>query len=96
VARLVTACETPAGWVVACVATLRLVGTADTSTLVADLSTGQRVTVRASLRHAAIRYLATAVDGGRWTASWDGRNTPAALAVTADADTLLLPVGARP
>lgn len=94
-ARLVTACDTPNGWAVGCVATLRLVGTADTSSLIADVSTGERIFLRGGLHHAAIQYLATAVDGGRWTRVWGGRSTPVALAVTADADTMLLLIGAR-
>jgi hypothetical protein len=42
----------------------------------------------------AIRYLASAADGGRWVDRWSSAaDLPVAIGVIADQDTLILPVG---
>jgi prepilin-type N-terminal cleavage/methylation domain-containing protein len=99
--RFPTRCNVPSGWQERCDARLAVEapGMAGQVGVVLELSTGERVVVRRGLSSASLVYLATAVDGGRWTPAWRSAITPpSAMALVfrgADArvDTMIVRIG---
>lgn len=104
-ARFSTWCPVAGGWVEQCRATLAVErsGAArpgDGHALVATLSTGERLEIRAGLARAELRYLSDASGGGRWFRVWAERvSAPLAIGVIVDSagrtDTLVLRIGER-
>lgn len=64
--------------------------------VVLDLSFGRQITLLESASSVRLRYLSDASAGGVWQSLWSvGVNTPLAVGVLADGDTLLLRIGER-
>ena len=96
-ARFETWCDMPEGWQEACTARLAARHTPVGMSVGLSLSTGDSLTLRAGAHDAHLIYLASAALGGAWRDAWaPSLVTPLAIGVVADADTLLLRMGARP
>lgn len=64
--------------------------------VVLDLSLGRQLTLLENASSAQLRYLTDAAAGGMWQSRWNpGVNTPLAIDVVAERDTLLLRIGER-
>ncbi len=99
-----TWCDTPAGWLERCDASVRLESQGDTNTLVARLSPvdpranlGPTTIVLARGFHTGVfRYLNDPGLGGRWFIEWGtGIVTPLAVGVILDSDTTIVRIGER-
>jgi hypothetical protein len=88
-----TRCQRATGWGEHCRATLSVDLRPDTSVLMAELSTGERLVLGQWPGAAALRYLKAAGDSA-WSEQWTSRiRLPAALGVVTAADTIVLPIG---
>lgn len=87
-------CDTPAGYLARCRATLAIDQRGDTSTLFVAIDDGERNAVWRGGAPAVFRYGFRGVDGMRWISSWaSGLVAPVALSITAREDTLVLRIG---
>ena len=95
-----TWCGSPRGWTERCRARLSIEPVFDTQgetlTLMAELSTGQRLVLQRAHGKLALSYLTDAAFGGRWTRQWQESYTaPRALGVIIDDDTVIVRIGER-
>ena len=89
-------CERPAGWLERCAVTLRLVSDSGQVGLQAQLSTGETLVLWRANSEAAVRYLDSPAQGGRWLHVWGrGTRAPLALGLVTARDTTILRIGAR-
>jgi prepilin-type N-terminal cleavage/methylation domain-containing protein len=88
-------CPSTHGELEPCTVRLFIRGSA-TADLVLSRSGGSDVTVLTGVTNARLRYLSRADNGGAWQSEWrTAIDTPLAIGVTTDRDTLLLRVGER-
>jgi prepilin-type N-terminal cleavage/methylation domain-containing protein len=91
-----TWCDLPAGWQERCQATVAIDTVDDAPALVAHLSTGEVITLRAGFHRATLRYLNDPASGGSWFRGWGtGLTAPRAVGIIVDDDTLVLRIGDR-
>lgn len=89
-------CDVPAGWQERCRVTLRVERTPKGVGMYVAVDDATPVLLRDGARRGALRYLASAAGGGQWLRTWGaGITAPVAIGVIFDADTLIIPVGAR-
>lgn len=89
-------CDVPGGWQDPCDVTLVVDSLGGRPALVAVLSTGEALPVRAGFSSGELRYLSDASGGGQWFREWPlGLTTPVALGFVVDGDTLLVRIGER-
>lgn len=89
-------CDVPAGWQERCRVTLRLERTPRGVGLVAAIDGARPVLLLDGYHTGALRYLASAAHGGQWFQTWgEGITAPIAIGIILDADTTLVPIGAR-
>ena len=98
-ATFATWCDVPSGQHVPCRARLAADSAGGRPVLTLTLTVAGRpdtVVLRKATQSIALRYLTTPEAGGRWVPFWPPAITPPlALGVVADADTLVLRIGAR-
>lgn len=83
-------CPVPGGWSEVCQAAFAV----DDSATSVILRAGSTPLVAFRGRESvALRYLATAENGGRWVDRWASNGLPAAVGIIVDGDTLIVPVG---
>jgi prepilin-type N-terminal cleavage/methylation domain-containing protein len=88
-------CDVPGGWLERCVVRVFAVRARDSSFVNADLSTGERLILMATVEDVAFRYF-DAVGYGRWaTESSSSMTLPAAVAVIVGRDTVVMTAGGR-
>lgn len=96
--HLDTWCETARGWAEPCRATMTLVPAAEPggrSSLLAVLSTGERLELAAFVGPVRFDYLESAARGGNWARAWGPAATaPLAVRIAGASDTLILRTGA--
>jgi prepilin-type N-terminal cleavage/methylation domain-containing protein len=89
-------CETPGAWLEPCAVQLFIERSADSSFVRAQLSTGEHVTLVSTRGDAAFRYFVAVAGETVWSATWrTGSTLPAAVALIADTDTLVMTAGGR-
>jgi hypothetical protein len=99
-ARFSSWCDVPAGWQERCQVAFE-VDTLDAAfALVARLQDGAPMVLLRDMDHAELRYLESAVGGGRWLKRWGwGATAPLAIGITrlraGSADTTILRIGSR-
>jgi prepilin-type N-terminal cleavage/methylation domain-containing protein len=94
--RFATWCETPAGWLERCSATLAVLRVDGAPALAVQAGTGDPVMVRRGLRSGHLLYLRDPAEGGVWAPTWrSGVSVPVAFGVVLDGDTLIVRVGER-
>ncbi len=87
-------CARPAGWLERCDVVLAVDIRPDSSVIVAQLSTGEQLVLRAQADSAWLRYLDPSARDSIWVTSWGTSLTlPAAVALISAKDTVVYPVG---
>lgn len=89
-------CEQRGGWLEPCSVTVTIDETSDSSSLVGELSTGEKLTLARLAGAGSLRYLDVSGTQEQWVSQW-GRSIvpPAAMALVVPGDTLFLPVAGR-
>ena len=89
-------CERPGGWLERCGVTVLIETDPDSSSMLAQLSTGELLPLRRWPGVGRFRYLDAAGARDQWVSGW-GRSIvpPAAMALVLPADTIVLPVAGR-
>lgn len=94
--RFSTWCESPAGWLERCAATLGFVHADTARVLAVAVAGGDPIVLRRGFRDGRLIYLRNADDGGAWVPNWSSAvSTPLAVGVVVDGDTAILRVGER-
>jgi prepilin-type N-terminal cleavage/methylation domain-containing protein len=87
-------CDVPGGWAESCHVSLAIDERADSSAVLAQLSTGGSVSLRRQRGLAVFRYYDPTSDT-LWARQWTSHVTlPIAVALIVERDTIVLPVGA--
>jgi prepilin-type N-terminal cleavage/methylation domain-containing protein len=95
-ARFHTWCESPAGWLERCAATLGFVRADTARVLAVEAGATDPVVLRRGFGDGRLIYLRGASDGGSWVRSWSSAvSTPLAVGVVVDGDTAILRIGER-
>ncbi len=94
--ELWTSCDAPGGWTAPCRASLALDTRADSSVVLAELSTGESFALRAFAGRAELRYYnPQSPTDTAWVRQWSSNVTlPAAVGIVLVSDTIVLPVSA--
>jgi prepilin-type N-terminal cleavage/methylation domain-containing protein len=95
-ARFRSLCEQPGGWLEPCAVVVLLDASPDSSSLIADLSTGERLILARWPGQGTLRFLDATPAGDSWIGGWGRSITPpAAMAVAFPQDTIVLPIAGR-
>lgn len=95
-ARFGSWCDVPSGWQERCPVELSVVDRGAQSLLVANLASGDSVTLLVRDHPIELRYLDDPRAGGRWFTSWGaGITAPLAFAVISAGDTTIVRIGER-
>jgi prepilin-type N-terminal cleavage/methylation domain-containing protein len=90
-----TSCPRPQGWSTACRIALSVDSIGDSSSIAAELETGQRLILMTLAGHVQLRYFDAAAADSGWLRLWDTHTTlPTAIAFVTQNDTTMYPVGA--
>lgn len=94
VAKFTTRCPTNGGWLEPCRVTLTLTPLGDSSTIVAQLPSGEAVPLLTMYGVGELRYLDRAARDTTWLVTWGTSIVlPTAVAIVIGRDTLMLPAG---
>jgi prepilin-type N-terminal cleavage/methylation domain-containing protein len=95
--RFHTSCDVPAGWLERCEATLGFIAAGGGAPVLAVEAGGaDPQPLRRGFRDGKLIYLGDPANGGAWVRNWASAvETPFAVGVVIDGDTLVVPIGER-